>query len=170
MFPASNQYNIPFIFKFDRPVGRQKILNSLESVFSEWFPEIGSHIQEENGNIRLAVPEELKLNIETISCFDDSEAEQKIQNFVSMPFDLNAGPMHRFLILAGSGCSYLVLVFHHIIFDEGCVPQMISSLSEAYNGSRQRWDESFFPSLRGWLMAEKDIGGVNDLNFRVSMT
>lgn len=154
--PESDRYNLPFIFKFDRNLKEKKLLDSLNSVFSQWFPEVGAHVVEIDQTINLAVPKSFEAVFESIEFNSTSEAEAKIRQFTSLPFDVNNQPMHRFLLLSGENECYFLMVFHHIIFDESCVPTMIDSLSDYYNNTFINSDVINQPRLSDYLQSHDE--------------
>lgn len=128
MNTESLNYNIPFEIKFDKKLDCFKLKDSIEKVINS-IPNIFGHIEIENSNIVQKINSvDFKLEIEKIS---NEEYEMIRNNFVK-PFDLLKGPLFDIKMYSTETNIFILLDFHHIIFDGASISMLMDRIKKHY--------------------------------------
>ncbi|RZU53360.1 amino acid adenylation domain-containing protein [Krasilnikovia cinnamomea] len=129
--PGSPAYNVPWVFELGGPVDADRLERAIGLVVERHEAlrttfaldgELPRQVIHDSVGVRLAVSAA-------------ADPEPLIRAEVSRPFDLATGPLLRArLIRTSPTTASLLLVFHHIVWDEGSLPVLERELWAAYEG------------------------------------
>ncbi|GHH79754.1 hypothetical protein GCM10018781_58560 [Kitasatospora indigofera] len=139
--PGAATYNVPWVFRFHGPVDTGLLRAALETVVARHQSLRTTFVLGEDG------PEQLvHRRIELPFTVLDSPAEQPdalVAELAQQPFDLEHGPLVRaHAIRTPGGATTLLLMFHHIVWDEGSLPVLEQELQELYAALRAGRDHA----------------------------
>lgn len=134
----SAAYNIPTVFKLDSEpdiVVLEKAINMLierHEILRTYF------IMDNNSVLQKIVPAdniEIKIPIIELDKTNDNPvlAEKVVVEEINASFDLSTAPLCRVKLFRGTSCSYLTIVFHHIIVDLQSKDIFSDELSKIYS-------------------------------------
>ncbi|WP_280726723.1 non-ribosomal peptide synthetase [Kitasatospora sp. MAA4] len=134
--PGLATYNVPWVFRFAGPADPELLHAALEIITSRHESLRTTFLLGESGpqqiiHDRMPVPFEVT----------DAPAERigaLVEATATLPFDLETGPLLRaHAIRTPDGALTLVLVVHHITWDEGSLPVLENELQEIYEALRE---------------------------------
>ncbi|MTE22396.1 amino acid adenylation domain-containing protein [Streptomyces sp. TRM43335] len=135
--PGTTTYSVPWVFRFDRPMDPALLHAALESVAARHESLRTVFRLDEDG------PRQY-VRSEAVVPFEVAEAPAErvprlIEEAVARPLDLADGPPLRahFFPEGPAGESVLLLIFHHIVWDEGSLPVLERELAESYAALRE---------------------------------
>lgn len=128
--PAEVGYNLPYIFILDSELDEHKLADGLRTIVKA-HPALDSHFEFIDGNT-YQVYGSAGEAIELIYLTQD-ELEGYKATFVR-PFDLKKGPLYRFVIARTDKNLYLLVDFHHLVFDGFSIHLFVQDLSEILEG------------------------------------
>jgi amino acid adenylation domain-containing protein len=110
-------------------------LKSAILLLSTSQPALRTIFFERNGEVYQRVKPHLPIPLECVDSMEPvSESSPGLQAFMTIPFDLENGPLLRFrLVSHGDDTHILQVARHHIIFDAVSMVQLFRELSEYYN-------------------------------------
>ena len=135
--PGAATYNVPWVFRFDGPVDLPRLRTALECVVQRHETLRTTFVLGETGP-RQTIHERIELPFtETPTPADQVDA--RIAELAREPFDLETGPLVRAHALrTPDGSTALLLMFHHIVWDEGSLPVLEAELQEYYAALSQQ--------------------------------
>ncbi len=138
--PQSALYNIPVLLRFDaldlgtleRTV--EELLRRHE-VLRTRFVLIEGEPHQEVLDVPPAAIEGIDLDASDLTPYGERQAafNERVQELVRRPFDIDRGPHHRIAVIrAGAGEQLLVLVLHHIVADGWSTSLLLRELLTIY--------------------------------------
>ena len=129
--PGAATYNVPWVLRFDGQVDPLLLRGALEGVVARHESlrttfELGEAGPEQVVHERIAVPF-------TLDLVAAEQVDALIAGHAREPFDLESGPLLRAHALrTPDGATTLLLVVHHIVWDEGSLAVLEHELQELY--------------------------------------
>ncbi|SEN89888.1 non-ribosomal peptide synthetase [Actinacidiphila rubida] len=129
--PGSSTYNVPWVFRFDGPVDALVLRTALEVV-------AGRHealrttfgLGDDGPEQRVGAVAEVPFTVTEVPA---GRLDAAVADLGSEPFDLERGPLLRaHLMTTSDGGPVLLLVVHHIVWDEGSLAVLEEELRETY--------------------------------------
>ena len=127
--PGTATYNVPWVFDFTGPLDDDLLRTALQQVVDRHEAlrttfEVTGTLPRQVIHPRLEVPFRIT---------EAAEPAELIAADARTPFDLGTGPLLRArLIRTSATTASLVLVFHHIVWDEGSLAVLDRELRECY--------------------------------------
>ncbi|MFJ9607447.1 amino acid adenylation domain-containing protein [Kitasatospora sp. NPDC101176] len=128
--PDAPTYVVPWVFRFSGPVEPELLRRALEGVVARHESLRTTFELAEDGPrqvVHPAVELPFTLTETTADRVDDLVAEAALE-----PFDLARGPLLRARVFRADGATTLLLLLHHIVWDEGSLPVLEAELQELY--------------------------------------
>ncbi|MFD7587157.1 non-ribosomal peptide synthetase [Kitasatospora sp. NPDC059811] len=128
--PDAPTYVVPWVFRFAGPIDPELLRQALAGVVARHESLRTTFELAEDGPrqvVHPAVELPFTLTETTADQVDDLVAEAALE-----PFDLEAGPLVRARVFRAAGATTLLLLFHHIVWDEGSLPVLEAELQELY--------------------------------------
>ncbi|GAA1940874.1 non-ribosomal peptide synthetase [Kitasatospora viridis] len=128
--PDSPTYVVPWVFRFAGPVDPELLRQALAGVVARHESLRTTFELAEDGPrqvVHPAVELPFTLTETTAEQVDELVAEAALE-----PFDLAAGPLLRARVFRTGDTATLLLMFHHIVWDEGSLPVLEGELQELY--------------------------------------
>jgi len=129
MTPSSTAYNIPFAYKLPKSVGAQRLADALKRVLEAHTVVKCNIAPDDNGDVCMFPNENAEVIIPVSSGTAD-EFEALRCTFV-VPFDMKQGPLYHAAIFETDEAIYMLLDFHHIVFDGASSEILQSELDRA---------------------------------------
>ena len=129
--PGAATYNVPWVFRFAGPVDPALLRAALEAIAARHESlrttfTLGDHGPEQVIHERITVPFAV-LDVPA------GQVDALIAAAAAKPFDLENGPLLRALAFRiPDGGLVLLLLIHHIVWDEGSLPVLENELQELY--------------------------------------
>lgn len=126
--PLSCRYNVVF----DQTLSSNLDVVQLESALQHFVADyylFNCHIISRDNELYFA---ENALPIGRLEVYDNTSSE-KIYAFVSQNFDLETGPLYRFVVFKSTNNYRILLVIHHILMDGSGVNKFVDTISNYYN-------------------------------------
>jgi amino acid adenylation domain-containing protein len=129
--PGAATYNVPWVFRFDGPVDLPRLRCALECVVQRHETLRTTFVLGDDGP-RQTIHERIELPFD-VTPAPAGEVDARIAELAREPFDLERGPLVRaHALTAQDGATALLLMFHHIVWDEGSLPILEGELQEYY--------------------------------------
>ncbi|MET9951143.1 amino acid adenylation domain-containing protein [Streptomyces sp. NPDC006339] len=128
--PGAATYNVPWVFRFAGPVDPELLRRALAGVVERHEALRTTFTLTEDGPRQVVHPSvELPFTVRetTAAALDDLLAEAAL-----VPFDLETGPLVRAHLYRTGGTSTLLLLCHHIVWDEGSLPVLEAEMAVLY--------------------------------------
>ncbi|WP_435865815.1 amino acid adenylation domain-containing protein [Streptomyces virginiae] len=128
--PGAPTYIVPWVFRFAGPVDPELLRRALAGVVDRHEALRTTFELGEDGPRQVVHPSvEVPFTVEetTAAALDDLLAEAALA-----PFDLESGPLLRAHLYRTGGTSTLLLLCHHIVWDEGSLPVLEAELAALY--------------------------------------
>ncbi|MEU9043678.1 MULTISPECIES: amino acid adenylation domain-containing protein [unclassified Kitasatospora] len=128
--PDAPTYVVPWVFRFTGPVDPELLRRALAGVVERHESLRTTFELAEDGPrqvVHPAVELPFTLTETTADRVDDLVAEAALE-----PFDLAAGPLVRARVFRAGGATTLLLLLHHIVWDEGSLAVLEAELQELY--------------------------------------
>ncbi len=129
--PGSTLYNIPLIFAFPKSFDADRLQDSVEKVLRA-HPYLATSVAVQNDAIVQNFSSELHPEITRLTV-TDAEAETYTDCFVR-PFALSRPPLYRIAVLEAESAVWLLMDFHHIVFDGASADLLLTQLKTVYEG------------------------------------
>ncbi len=133
--PGSATYNVPWVYRFDGTVDADLLRAALNTVVARHESLRTVFVLADEGP-----RQEVRASVDvpfTVTDAADGELEELITATARLPLDLEHGPLLRARVLRSpDGRTTLVLVVHHIVWDEASRPVLEHELKEAYEALR----------------------------------
>ena len=131
-----------------------KLIKSINHIISDHVL-MNSHITSEDNEFYWIKNDK----IFEIEIFEGNESQDKIYQFISSPFDLESGPLYRFLLINLSEDNYrFIIVFHHIFVDGVSGDYFFIELSKYYNEINYKIEAS----------VDSQINSINNLSNKLN--
>ena len=131
MSKEDTSYNIPFVLKIDGQLDAKKLSNALEALVDRHESLRTSFDIVDSEPVQKV---HKKVNLKKIFREEPEENLQYIRKEFIRPFDLGKAPLFRTeLIKVSDTRHYLLLDFHHIVFDGTSLGVFLKELSSLYN-------------------------------------
>ncbi|MEV7189225.1 amino acid adenylation domain-containing protein [Kitasatospora sp. NPDC093102] len=133
--PDAPTYVVPWVFRFSGPVDPELLRRALAGVVARHESLRTTFELAEDGPrqvVHLAVELPFTLTETTADRVDALVAEAALE-----PFDLERGPLVRARVFRAGGATTLLLLLHHIVWDEGSLPVLEAELRELYAASAE---------------------------------
>ncbi len=139
--PESTLYNIPFCLKFSG-IDSERLCEAIKTAVKA-HSYLNTYIKTSKDGFVQFRNDESEINI-PVSDGIDCDIKQYFRSFVR-PFNLHQGPLYRFEIVNVSGVLYLMMDFHHIIFDGFSMNLFMDAVKKAYEtGIADKEEYSYF--------------------------
>lgn len=155
---CSSKYNITFDQTLSNNLNPQKLTNALQKMISEVLI-FNSHIKKTakgyvwNKNSRI---EELKI-------INKEHDYNYILNLIKTPFNLNTGPLYRFLLFYQLDGSYrFIITIHHILIDGMNFNNLLELIANYYNNENYQFEITLNDQIV--LITNKNIEFLNQIN------
>ncbi|MEU8922543.1 amino acid adenylation domain-containing protein [Kitasatospora sp. NPDC048545] len=128
--PDAPTYVVPWVFRFAGPVDPELLRRALAGVVARHESLRTTFELAEDGPrqvVHPAVELPFTLTETTADRVDDLVAEAALE-----PFDLERGPLVRARVFRAGGATTLLLLLHHIVWDEGSLAVLEAELQELY--------------------------------------
>ncbi|WP_442817406.1 amino acid adenylation domain-containing protein [Streptomyces sp. NBC_01216] len=128
--PGAPTYIVPWVFRFEGPVDPDLLRRALAGVVARHEVLRTTFELGEDGPRQVIHPSaDLPFTVQeaTTAALDGLLAEAAL-----VPFDLETGPLLRAHLYRTGGTSTLLLLCHHIVWDEGSLPVLESELAALY--------------------------------------
>lgn len=129
--PAEVLYNIPAIIKFDKKVDSKKLALAVENVIKAHSSLASRFENTEDGVMQIQI-EDHKPVVNTIKV-QEKDIDDYKRSFVK-PFHLSSGPLYRAEVVETEEGNYLLIDFHHLVFDGTSLDIFLRQLQEAISG------------------------------------
>lgn len=138
LVPEASLYTIPLVFRLNGSLNRSILEQSLQAIVSRHeslrttFEFVdGQLMQAISCNLQISLP---LIDLQTLpAATRESIALQEIRQAIEQPFDLHQGPLLRVKLWQISEQEHLLLILlHHIIFDEWSSGVLIRELGAFY--------------------------------------
>ena len=129
--PYSTLYNIPSILTFPKSVDAERLADSVKRVMLS-HPYVLTHLTMQNDDIEQVYAENptVEIPVERIS---ESRLELLKKEFVK-PHNLMKAPLFRISVVETEKSVYLMLDFHHLVFDGASLNIFMTQLKQVYEG------------------------------------
>ncbi|MEC3978299.1 non-ribosomal peptide synthetase [Amycolatopsis sp. H20-H5] len=129
--PGTSTYNVPWVFEFSGLLDARLLGHALQMVVDR-HEALRTTFEATETLPRQVIHEWLDVPF-TITEATSDQLEELIRTDAQRPFDLATGPLLRArLVRTSAETASLVLVFHHIIWDEGSLVVLDRELREYY--------------------------------------
>ncbi|MFF8412951.1 amino acid adenylation domain-containing protein [Streptomyces omiyaensis] len=131
--PGAPTYIVPWVFRFDGPVDPALLRRALAGVVERHEALRTTFTLGEDGPRQLVHP-----SLEPPFTVHDTTAEAldgRIAEDALVPFDLETGPLVRAHLYRTGDTSTLLLLLHHIVWDEGSLPVLERELAALYDAA-----------------------------------
>lgn len=129
--PGSATYNVPWVFRFEGPADPERLHAALEVITSRHETLRTTFLLSDAGP-RQIVHDRMPVPFEVTDA-PEEQVGALVEATALEPFDLETGPLMRArAIRTPDGRLALVLVMHHITWDEGSLPVLENELQEIY--------------------------------------
>ncbi|MFJ4184898.1 amino acid adenylation domain-containing protein [Kitasatospora sp. NPDC089509] len=133
--PGAPTYNVPWVFRFDGAPEPELLRTALETVVARHESLRTAFVFGEEEPLQV-VRERIELPF-TVADAAEADLDGLITAAARTPFDLETDPLLRaHLLRVPAGRTVLVLVMHHIVWDEGSLAVLERELKEAYEALR----------------------------------
>ena len=129
--PERMNYNLALDMRFSRQVDTGKLQQAVQNIVDA-FPVFRTRICEDQGDILQYSDPLMRIEV-PVEQLPEEAVQARIEQFVR-PFDLEKGPLVRFLLLETPQALWLVQDIHHIISDGTTVTRINKMLDAAYRG------------------------------------
>ncbi|MFD4636243.1 amino acid adenylation domain-containing protein [Lentzea sp. NPDC058436] len=127
--PGGSVYNVPWLFRFTGPLDTAALRRALQSV-ADRHDALRSTVGTDADMAPVLVVHD---RVEVPFTEIHAELDEQVAAVAQLPFDLAEGPLLRArLVHTGDGEATLVLVVHHIVWDEGSLRVLDRELREFY--------------------------------------
>ncbi|SMC48814.1 non-ribosomal peptide synthetase [Lentzea albidocapillata] len=127
--PGGSIYNVPWLFQFSGPLDTAALRRALQAV-ADRHDALRSTVGTDGDMAPVLVVHD---HVEVPFTETHGELEEQVAAVAQLPFDLAEGPLLRArLVHTGPGEATLVLVVHHIVWDEGSLRVLDRELREYY--------------------------------------
>ncbi|MFE4515307.1 amino acid adenylation domain-containing protein [Kitasatospora sp. NPDC056783] len=128
--PDAPTYVVPWVFRFAGPVDPELLRRALSGVVERHESLRTTFELAEDGPCQVVHPRvELPFTLTETTA---DRVEELVAEAALEPFDLAAGPLLRARVFRAGGATTLLLLFHHIVWDEGSLPVLEAELRELY--------------------------------------
>lgn len=135
--PENTAYILPFVFKVNEKLNISrlqkafKLLTFRHSILRTVYQNVDNQlVQIDKGDMKITI-EEAEMNS---TSRDKLKVEMRDRAY--KPFDLENGPLFRIVCFKdGENYPYILIVFHHIVFDLTSVVVLLKDLNELYYGA-----------------------------------
>lgn len=133
--PDSLMYNIPMLLNLNNNIDINRLIKAVKTVAKN-HKAFSVTINTPDG-IPSMIYKDKDISVDIINTDDvRKEAEKQI-----CPFDLENGPLYRFIIIKDEKHSAFFYDIHHLIFDGSSNSAFIKELSDVYNGNTIKKEE-----------------------------
>ncbi len=129
--PASTIYNIPYMLSYPAGTDAQRLADAVKSAI-EAHPELSVHFTTEGDAIVQTTDGQVPVTV-TVSEKSDDELMEYKHEFVR-PFNLQKAPLYRCEVVKTSTGVYLLIDFHHLVFDGGSADLFIRQVNALLDG------------------------------------
>ncbi len=126
--PDSLKYNIPMLCRLPKSTDKEKFINAVKTV-AQKHDVLFVTVNSVNG-VPSMVSHKGNVTVTQIRTDDFSGAV----NAFRRPFDLENGPLYRFLYLESEEQNAFLFDIHHIIFDGSSLKLLLTHIAQAYCG------------------------------------
>ncbi|MEI4830702.1 amino acid adenylation domain-containing protein [Bacillus sp. FJAT-53711] len=146
-------YNVPMILKSDGEIDIIKLKTSLNHLIQR-HEILRTSFKFENGQYYQVIDNPYEISIEESSIC--SKLDFEIESFIR-PFNLSSSKLFRVKVLHMSECDYLLLDFHHIIFDGGSMRPFFNELSQLYKGETLKKQTIQYRNYTMWKNSQNEL-------------
>ena len=139
--PESRLYNIPLCFKFTG-IDAERLAKALKiAVKAHSF--LNTHIKTGKTGFMMIRNDDEEPAVAMCS-IDEKDVKKHLRAFVQ-PFSLHTGPLYRLEVVSTAENVYMMVDFHHIVFDGFSVNLFMDSVRKAYEtGSAENEEYTYF--------------------------
>lgn len=131
---TNSAYNLPLVLKLEGDINTNQLQQAVNELVARHDILRTHFVVQENGVIAQKVLEESNLQLEIQNAGSEEETEDKITQFIKIPFALQDSSFLKILLLRKSNTeNYLCINIHHIISDGASLEILLSDLAQIYN-------------------------------------
>lgn len=135
--PDTTLYNIPFCLEFDG-IDSGRLSDAVKAAVNA-HAFLNTHIKTGKTGFLQVRNDDAEASV-TISELEGRDIKDVFAKFIR-PFALHTGPLYRFEIVCDNGTVYLMMDFHHIVFDGFSVNLFMESVKQAYESGKADIEE-----------------------------
>ncbi|MFJ6771928.1 amino acid adenylation domain-containing protein, partial [Kitasatospora sp. NPDC091257] len=128
--PGAPTYVVPWVFRFSGPVDPELLRRALAGVV-ERHESLRTTFELAEDGPRQVVQPSVELPF-TLTETTAEEVDALVAEAALEPFDLERGPLVRARVFRADGATTLLLLLHHIVWDEGSLAVLEAELQELY--------------------------------------
>ncbi|WP_229929002.1 non-ribosomal peptide synthetase [Kitasatospora xanthocidica] len=128
--PDAPTYVVPWVFRFAGPVDPELLRRALAGVV-ERHESLRTTFELAEDGPRQVVHPSVELPF-TLTETTADRVDELVAEAALVPFDLERGPLVRARVFRADGATTLLLLFHHIVWDEGSLAVLEGELQELY--------------------------------------
>lgn len=129
--PEDLSYNNPYIISIPSGISADTVAEAVKTVF-ECHPALFSHFEERAGLATQVYADRCSAEVEVLKIRDEDIKSAKVE-FVRV-FDLERGPLYRAEVLDAPSGVFLLMDFHHLVFDGVSLNILIQEIGAALEG------------------------------------
>ncbi|MGN0538116.1 MAG: amino acid adenylation domain-containing protein, partial [Acutalibacteraceae bacterium] len=129
--PYSTLYNIPSILTFSKSVNAQKLADSVKQVILA-HPYVLTHLTIQNEDVEQVYVDKAAVDIPVLS-MTETQLDSFKKDFVK-PHSLMKSPLFRISVVETEQNIYLLIDFHHLVFDGASFNLFVNQLKTVYEG------------------------------------
>ncbi|MFI3298566.1 MAG: amino acid adenylation domain-containing protein [Rikenellaceae bacterium] len=132
--PTLTTYNIPIMLRIQNDRISSEMISSAAQELVNSSENFSLRFDVSDGEVQQILCPESNFTVEKLSITSNEEIESVAHDFVR-PFNLAKGGLCRAMVVEAVGCNYLLLDFHHLVFDGSSCDLFINNLTEILSGN-----------------------------------
>ncbi len=124
--------NVSMVARITGNISKEKLLKALDAVEKK-HPLLGAKIVFDEDDVAWFSTDNVpKPNFKIINRVSDNQWLEELQNEITVPFDLEKGPLIRFMLIKSEKVSELVIICNHSICDGMALVYLVRDLLNNY--------------------------------------
>ena len=161
--PASTIYNIPYLLTYPVDTDASRLADAAKRAI-EAHPELSVHFTTMGDTIVQTLEDSVPVEVNVIEMDEERLPEYKL-DFVK-PFNLGKAPLYRCEVVKTPQGVYLLMDFHHLVFDGGSADLFIKQVNAALEGKTvERESYSYLDFVGDQQQAEQTEEFKNSQDF-----
>ncbi|WP_255255212.1 non-ribosomal peptide synthetase [Bacillus pseudomycoides] len=146
-------YNVPMVLKSDGKIDIIKLKRALNALIQK-HEILRTSFKFENGQYYQVIDNPYEISIEESSIY--SKLDFEIESFIR-PFNLSSSKLFRVKVLHMNESDFLLLDFHHIIFDGGSMRPFFNELSQLYKDEILKKQTIQYRNYTMWKNSQNEL-------------
>lgn len=143
--------NVSMVARINGSISKEKLLNSLDVVRKK-HPLLGAKIVFDEDDVAWFSTDNVpKPNFKSINRVSDTQWFKELQNEITIPFDLEKGPLIRFMLIQSEKVSELVIICNHSICDGMALTYLVRDLLNNYVNTEKEIEMLFPEDMTDFL-------------------